>query len=312
MTKDHVHPPRGLATVTYSGLAVVGLAALLLVGASGPTSASAQQTEGARPASVSARPGEPPSATRAGARRLGRRFLALAVLPPGTRPFKGKKAPDGLGQPVETIAATSYTDVHKIFIADRSMRAVLRFLNHHHPRGMTETGSGEVTENWRVIKEVDYSPRHLPPAYKEIDLLVEVVRGHHGHAGIRTDAELVWYPPRSAAEHLTPGHFKSVTINAVIYGTGVSHEQRTFRQRAIIDKLARVLNSAPASPGGWESCPVILESYTLTFTPVKGKAGATVQVPGCFQLYVTVGGHAQPALADTGKIEEIAHNLLKK
>ena len=162
-----------------------------------------------------------------------------------------------------------------------------------------------------IEKEVDYSPRHLPAGFSEIDLLVEVVRGQHGHADVRTDVELVWYPRRSAAEHLTAGHFRSVTINAVIYGKGVRYEHRTFRQRAIIDKLTRVLNSAPASPGGWESCPLILETYTLTFTPVKGEAGAKVQVPGCFQYGVTVGGHSEPPLTDTGKVENIAHRLLK-
>jgi len=310
MSKDQLHPPRGLATATYSGLAVVGLAALALVGASGPTAASPREGEAARQAPASAQQGEPPFATRAEARRLGRRFLAIAVLPPGTRRFTGKHVPADLRHPVETIAASSYLDVHRIFTADRPMRAVIRFLDRHHPEGMTRTGSGEFTDHWRVEKEVDYTPRHTPAAYEEIDLLVEVVAGRHGHAGIRTDAQLVWYPPRSAAEHLDADHFKSVTIRAVIYGTGVGHERRTFRQHAIISKLARVLNSAPASPGGWMSCPAIWETYTLTFTPVKGEPGATVQVPGCFQYGITVGGHAEPALADTGKVEKIANNLL--
>jgi hypothetical protein len=313
MSKDQVHPPRGLATVTYNGLAVVGLAALTLVGASGSASASPRETEGARPASASARSGEPPAATRAEARRTGRRLLALAVLPPGTHRFTGKRVPAVLRHPSQTIAADAYADVHHIFAGNRSMRAVLAFLRHHHPKGMTQTGTGELGLRGHAIeKEVDYSPRHLPAGFQEIDFLVEVVRGQHGHADLRTDVELVWYPPRSAAEHLAAGHFRAVKISAVIYGKGVRQEHRTFRQQAIIDKLTRVLNAAPASPGGWESCPAIFESYTLTFIPVKGEAGAKVQVPGCFQYRITVGGHAEPPLADTGKIENIAHHLLKR
>ncbi len=314
MSKDQIHPPRGLATVTYSGLAVVGLAALTLVGASGPASASSHEAEtGARPASATARPGEPPSATRAEARRLGRRLLALAVLPPGTRHFTGKPVPAALRHPSETIAADAYTDVHKIFAANRSVHAVIAFLNHHHPKGMTATGSGTLGGRGGVIeREVDYSPRHLPAGFQEIDLLVEVVRGQHGDADLRTDTELVWYPRRPAAEHLTGDDFKAVKISAVIYGKGVRTEHRTFRQQAIINKLTRVLNSSPASPGGWESCPLILESYTLTFIPVKGDPGATVQVPGCFQYAVKIGAHTEPPLTDTGKVENIAHHLLKR
>src|ERR1700683_2629921 len=97
MSKDQVHPPRGLATATYSGLAVVGLAALALVGASGPAAASPHEGEGARPASAQQR--EPPCAPRAEARRVGRRLLALAVLPPGTHRLVGQRVPAELRHP---------------------------------------------------------------------------------------------------------------------------------------------------------------------------------------------------------------------
>ncbi|HWF81410.1 MAG TPA: hypothetical protein VN695_12575 [Streptosporangiaceae bacterium] len=60
----------------------------------------------------------------------------------------------------------------------------------------------------------------------------------------------------------------------------------TFRQRAIIDKLTRVLNGLPASPGGVAHCPVMLRVYYLTFEPVKGQAAS-------------------------GKIEKIADHLLR-
>jgi hypothetical protein len=318
MSKEQNHPPRGFVNVTYSGLAVVGLAALTLVGASASASAASHDTEGARSASAASRTGErgqPPFATKAEARRVARRWLAKVVLPAGTSRLTGKHVPAAIRQPIETIGATSYLDVHELFTSTESAREVVKFLAHHHPAGTTRTGTiktyndknGKVTD---LKVGADYSPKHLGAAFNEIDILVEVVAGPHDQALIRADVQVVWYPRRSAAEHLVASDFKAVTIHATFYGTGVTNVTRTFRQAALIDKLTRVLNSEPASPGGFESCPAIFAVYTLTFKPVSGQAGATVSAQTCPSYGVTVGGQPQPALVDGGGVETIAGRVM--
>jgi|HubBroStandDraft_1064217.scaffolds.fasta_scaffold55979_2 hypothetical protein len=318
MSKDLIHPTRGLATATYSGLAVVGLAALALVGATSPVSAAAHEGEGAYPSSAAAQrdvQGQPPFATRARARRVAWRLLATVVLPPGTHRFAGRRLPGELRQPAELTSAVATVDLHRVFAEQRSMRGVIEFLDHHHPAGMSADGTGEafnIRHGRDIVTEEDvtYVPDHLAPPFSAIEMVVQTVPGRRGHALTRVDVQVVFYPRRSAAEHLVASHFRAVTINGWSAGTSEGYLQRTFRQRAIIDKLARVLNSLPASPGGWESCPAIFATYALTFKPVKGQAGATVTVPGCFAYNISTGGQSQPSLVDNGKIETIAQSLL--
>lgn len=64
------------------------------------------------------------------------------------------------------------------------------------------------------------------------------------------------------------------------------HVKRTFRQQAIIDKLARV--------------------------PVNGWPGAVVMAYVCPPGYaISIGRHGEPAVVDNGKIDRIAEELLR-
>src|SRR5258708_18963877 len=45
-------------------------------------------------------------------------------------------------------------------------------------------------------------------------LLATLAAGPHGGTVVRADAEVVWYPPRTAAEYLDPMEYQSVTITA--------------------------------------------------------------------------------------------------
>jgi hypothetical protein len=320
MSKDLNHP-RGIASATYSGLAVVGLAAIALVSAAGaqPAQASGGQPSAARPTPAAAQ-GEqaaPPSGTRAESRRLARRLLARVVLPAGARVYHGKHVPAPLRGPAGEIVADHSVDVHKVFAERQSLRRTFEFLTHHHPAGLSSDGTGEtykLEHGRRVVLEEDvtYVPDRIGRDFSAIAVTVEVTSTARGHSMSRADVQVLWYPPRSAAEHLTARDFRAVRIHAWIYGKNESQVTRTFRQQAIIGKLARVLNSRPASPGGWESCPLITETYELTFVPVRSHAEVTVDVSGCFEYDVTVAGHVEPALVDNGSVEHIAHHLLRR
>ena len=302
-------------------VAVAGLTAVALAGAMGIAGAATHPE--ASPMRSSAGDGRaaqaaahPPFATRAESLRLARRLLAKAVLPPGTRRFRGRKPPAGLREPAEVPSSDHLVDAHRIFTERRSMPRTIAFLNHHHPAGWSSQGTGEsytIKHGRKIITEEDftYAPRQIRPAFNEIQMLVEVVPGHHHHALTRVDLQVIWYPRRSAAEYLVARHFRAVRIDEWIYGQHARHVRRTFRQRAIIDKLTRVLNEQPASPGGVWSCPIVVRTYRLTFTPAKGHQRAVVDADGCPPEYgISIGGHAQPALAANGKIERIANRLL--
>jgi hypothetical protein len=304
----------------HRSAAAFGLAALAVASAVG-VAAAATQSAGAATRQLAAggqagRAGHVPFATRAESVRLARRLLAKVVLPPGTRRFHGRRLPADLRSPAEEPLSDHLVDVHRVFTEGRSMGGTIAFLDHHHPAGWSNAGTGEaynIDHGKKIITEedVEYAPAHIGAAFSEIEMVVEVVPGHHGHALSRADVQVIWYPRRSVAEHLIARHFRAVRIDAWIYGKGLRHVKRTFRQRAIIDKLTRVLNALPASPGGVVSCPAIATIYELTFKPVNGGAGATVTADGCFSYGISVGGHQQPALVDNGKIERIADHLMR-
>ncbi len=322
MSNDLYHQSRTRVTVAYSGLAIAGIAALALV--TGATAAPHSERVG-KLAPASARESdakgtgqhEPPAGTKAESLRVARRLLSLAVLPPGTRLSRGKRLPAGLRGPAGEYSAEATVDVHKVFTERESMQRTVRFLSHHHPAGWQWNGSGKSSgpaHGTTVVfeEDVDYQPKRTAPQFSAIQMMVEVVPGHDGHAQARVDVQVIWYPPRSAAEHLTASQYDAVTVEAWFYGTSVRHAKRTFRQQAIIDKLTRVLNSEPASPGGIVNCPAELVTYQLTFKPVKGQPGATVTADGCLDYGVAAGGHPQPSLVDNNKVESVASHLMRK
>lgn len=298
-------------TVIRCSLAFVGAAALVFGVAADVTVADAQPAGG--------HPGRFPFATRAESLKLARRLLAKAVvLPPGTRRFHGRQLPAALSAPPEETSATPLIDAHRVFTERWSMRRTVGFLNCHHPAGWSyfDTGSGGY-ENFITNEYVTYTPGHLGAAFSQIEMLVNVAPGRHGRALTRVDVQVVWHRHKPASDYLVAEHFRAVRVDDFGYGPRSRHLAHTFRQRAIIDKLTRVLNADPVAPGGVWSCPEFGPTYDgvtvrLTFEPVKGKPGAVVTAYSCPPGYdMSIGAHSQPALTDNGKIEKITDRLLR-
>src|SRR5260370_40898324 len=196
-------------------LAVVGLAAVALAGAAGAASAAGAATHSG--SGHSGRAVRAPFATRAQALRLARRLLGKAVLPPGVRPFDGK-LPGSIGAPAERPASDHIVDAHAVLAVRRSMDRTFAFVAHHRPAGwlLYDTGqTGESLHGKDVVTEkyVTYSPTHVPAAFNLIHILVQVAAGRHGHALIRVDVQVTWYPRRSAAEYLVAPLFLAVRLH---------------------------------------------------------------------------------------------------
>ena len=323
MSDDHGHDdhgsdepgqqPRGLAALAYSGLVVVGLAAVTLAGVTGAD--AAPRLEALTPLTHSAGSGTPAHSTRAASRKLARQLLKEAVLPPGSAELHLTTLPKVLRGLGDGAASDHKVDVFKVFWDRQVSKNAYSYVNKHHPAGWVWEGSGS---SYRLVhgkkhyfdRQVTYAPPHLPAGYDQIELQLSVVR-HHGHSWIRADLMVIWYPRRSAAEELIASHLRSVTARIYRYNEKPHHMRRTFKQRAIIERLSKVLNSAEASPGTeFISCPLTDITYTLTFAPVKHQGKVTIQIDGCYSMSIKVGQHWQPALVDNGKVEAIIDHLL--
>ena len=237
-------------------------------------------------------------------------MLAGLVLPPGARRVGYRAVPER----AEVIASPNLADVSRFYLIPAPMDAVASFLSKHVPAAdkLTGTGTESAGAGAAVGKSVSYTLKAAPPGIAaESMLLASLASGPHGGTVMRADAEVVWYPPRSAAEYVSPGGYRQARGSASF----MSPRPRTFRRvittRAEIARLARLLDGLHAAGPLVVHCPMIDATYRLTFRdsasgrPVV-KASATV----CLTIAMTVGGKAQPALWGSDKLITAIRALL--
>jgi hypothetical protein len=126
-------------------------------------------------------------------------------------------------------------------------------------------------------------------------------------------AEAAWLPVRTAAEHLDPASFRSVTISAQPWQGRVT--TRAFTSQADIARLTSIINAgvpAPQSVVAGMSCAPVAIVYTLRFAPRTAAAPSVVVTLGaCPHAYgIAVNGRQQPSLWDNGKLRTAAGILL--
>lgn len=259
--------------------------------------------------------GGPPHGSRAASLALGRKMVGQVRRPPGSRAIRAPRhLPWYLRGPAQDIGAIHRVDVARFYTSGRSMRASYAYLKRHVPRGYVLQGSGYLGQNSRrVLDFVTYTPKSVPRWVDTADLVVGVARGRHGGSVLRADGEVAWIPPRSAAEHLRPAAYRAVTITRT--SPGGHSVTRTFRARSAIARLARILNSLPASDGGSVSCQPEASTYRLVFRPRAGHPRFAVTAFDCYgdgTDRVTVAGRAQPALDDAGnRVPAAGRRLLR-
>jgi hypothetical protein len=271
---------------------------LLIVALAGCGTATALSGPGAHGGS---RPGGPPPGSRAASLRLARQLMARNPLPPGARRLPQRPVPPGLRQVPTQAGVKSAVDVYRLFALPTSMRKTVAFIGKHAPAGMKSGGTGQTGGRDGVTEtDVSYFLGKLPRGISSAGLTDTVVAAPHGGALLRVDAQVIWYPPRSAAEYLVAKDYRAVQIDATLFGGKERHVRKTFTSRALIGKLTRLLDGLPASPGGAFPCPIILVSYRLTFEAVSGHPNVIVSTSGCTTDTISVGGVSQPTLEDNG------------
>jgi hypothetical protein len=131
---------------------------------------------------------------------------------------------------------------------------------------------------------------------------------------VSADVWAAWLPYRTAAEHLNPAIFRSVTVVRVLTSYGKqSTASRTFTSTALIGRLAAVLNAGvPAPPsalGQLLGCVPAGISYMFRFTARAKNGPAVTASPFCEGIAISVNAKQQPELWDTGVLETITGPL---
>ena len=172
------------------------------------------------------------------------------------------------------------------------------FLVGHVPAGMRPRWAGDPGNGTdRYLLDV---PAHLPRGVAQANLALVIIPRGRGSL-VRAEVQVVWYPPRSAAEYVFPGRYRAVTVT-VPAASGGGTVTRAFTSRAVITELAWLLNRLPGMlPTGF-NCPAMSgrippAPYRVVFTPRSRRWPAISAAPvGCWAGGILVGKHRQPAL----------------
>ena len=229
-------------------------------------------------------------------------LLAAAPVPPGAHPMT-KSPIAALDQPPTSPASDNLVSRTKWWTVGGTPDSALRYVNGHLPAGLQRTeGFGEMRGPGLLLdylsSAADGSRWTRPTIYTELQLLVSVTPLGSGVA-VRVDAQAIWQPQRTAAEHV-PSDVTSVEIVSDRNGTAPT-VRRTLGSRAA-EALAHIVNSLPTlAPSSLpSSCPQAMYTDTLTF---RGPGGAVVvrAVGHCRPVTFVSAGRAAPQLDDGGR-----------
>ena len=300
-------------------LIAVALAALTACGSVVAPPATGPSSPGGRPlASATPAPAvdsAPPAGSRTEAAALARLMLSRLRLPPGARRLPPDPLPPSLSRPAAQYAGgPASLDQHQLFALTQPLDAAAAFLAAHVPSGLSPGGTGEGSGPGGVtMREVSDTVRSLPAGIAEADLVLTVVRATSGGSLLRADAQVTWYPPRSAAEYIDPARYHVLRVTVSVYGRRPHTVHKVVTSQAFIARLAEALDRMAAEPPGTIACPADLEDFQLSFSvSAHSRPAVVVRVTesGCGGAQVTVNGRAQPALADRGAVGALVRQVV--
>ena len=313
-----------LAAASLTAVSLAGCGTVRVPSASTPsarpgaaTSARGLPTRLAHSTLTTPAPGlaAPPAGSRAEATALAGRLLSLLELPAGARRLPATSLPPSLREPATEVAGASASlDLYRLFAVPQPLDALAGALAARVPAGLSlgstgqSSGPGEVT-----TREVGYAPRSVPAGIYSAQLVVTMAPAASGGSLLRADAEVIWYPPRTAAEYIDPARYHVLTVTVTLSGRSEHTITRVVTSRAVIRALAVALNRSQAEPPLILECPLIFATYRLAFAESRHSRPAVVVTATrwpCGGSGITVGGRAQPALADNGAVVAIADRVL--
>jgi hypothetical protein len=250
--------------------------------------------------SVTARTLVPPGGSPAEARAVGGRMLSSLILPPGAHRIAPRSEPPRS----ELIGGLNVVDVSRFYSLPVPEGAAFSFLQHHVPARTSLAGTG-----WGsgpgTYESVQYSLKAPPAGLEQFNmLLATLTAGPNDGTLLRADAELTWYPPRSAAEYIQPAAHRSVTVTVSFSSLSARAKARTITRfsasRAVIARLAGLLDVMHATAPWTGSCPANLPQFRILFAPKRNSHAPPVSVSpaGCRGETITADGKVQPDLED--------------
>jgi hypothetical protein len=209
--------------------------------------------------------------------------------------------------------ATASLDVHELFELREPMPVATAYLSAHVPTGTSLSVTGQGSGPDGVSADVTYSARFVPAGVTAAQLVLTIAPYASGGTLARVDAQVIWYPPRTAAEYIDPARYKVLTVAVTIFNPSVHTISKVITSRAAITHLASALNRSQVEPIKLAMCPMIFATYSLGFADsLHGKPVVVVTATRnpCLGAQITVDGRKQPPLQNEEAVVAIADRLL--
>jgi hypothetical protein len=256
----------------------------------------------------------PPAGSRAEADALARLLLSRLRLPAGARQLPPTPVPAFLSEPAYEPADSALLDDHQFFVVALPPGSLSDYLVAHVPTGMTSCGTGQGSGPGEpVILDVGYQAGSVPAGIYSAQVVVTIVPDLSGGSVLRADAQVIWYPSRTAAEYVDPDRYHVLTMTITVSGQRQRTIHKVVTSRADIARLAEALDRSPAEPPITINCPAIFVTYELSLSVSRHTRPVVVvwaNEIGCGGSAITVDGKAQPALADSGAVAAAANQAL--
>ncbi len=240
----------------------------------------------------------PPPANKSATWRTVRRVLAEAPVLPGAH-LAARPPVALLRKPMESIQSPNFLKATRWWTAPGTVSAALSYLRAHPPTGLHSSGGETLTWPDAAAKGVTFDGRQTG-VYSQLSLVMAVARDGDGVA-VRADAEALWLPGRSPAEHIA-ADVKSVAVTVRRPGSAPTlHRVVTGRHATA---LADVVNQLPVFPPGTYNCPMdrgFVDS--LVFRVPGPDIAMQADITGCSTVSVTVDGRRQPELSDADRVD---------
>ncbi|HEV2376745.1 MAG TPA: hypothetical protein VGS19_31790 [Streptosporangiaceae bacterium] len=342
----------GWPGVVGTATAVTGAVTMLAAcGTAHAPTAGAQAAHGRGAAATADQLGAP-AGSRTAALAVASGMLTRLALPQGAQLTQPHTLPAALRQPGEMVAGgADSVDVHRVFTVRQSLTATQHYLASHAPAGMALSGTGQASMPTVIPRTpvplaspvqqptgsgstapapvgqpagpgtttsavVDWSLRSLPAGIELSELTVTIVPAAGGSSLLRADAQVTWFPPRTAAEHLDAAAIHNMELSAYVLNPSPHTVRQTITSRAVIRQIVTLLNSLPAAPPTMAHCPMMLASYRVTLL-VSAPGGRPLQsvtaTPGgCGADSFWADGKSQPPLWDPqAKVTALVDHVLK-
>jgi hypothetical protein len=296
--RSEPHRSRLVAGVTALVVFLLGVSLYVIPAVRGPNGEPSPTPSASHPAGPFFVPGAPKAAAIAEANKL----IGLTYVPPGSEPrnhspVRATNSPLGGTIACATDPCPYPIQTTRWWLMPLPMDEALSLLQSHPPVGLYPNGDSGTSSTGAVSWTYQAGPS---PVYTQAELSLTVARWGANKSVLRADGQLLWVPPRTAAERL-PDNVEQVQLESY---EGDALVARTTVRGEAAQELAGLLNYlGRINMGRRPMCRfngMNQTHYTMTFPTDTGTFVFRDWPGGCSvgsTVFVKVNGRAQPPLA---------------